>query len=124
MRTGKVMYFTKKEEEFANFLMAIGMKRNIAVVMTFLANTPEASSKDIQRGTDLRQSGVRRAMRYLSERSWVTGQESRLENKGRPVRVYRLSRPFHEIMDSLENQKKNEATSQSALIQKLQTYLR
>jgi predicted transcriptional regulator len=57
MRTGKVMYFTKKEEEFANFLMAIGMKRNIAVVMTFLANTPEASSKDIQRGTDFASPG-------------------------------------------------------------------
>ncbi len=124
MRTEKVMYFTKKEEECANLLVEIGIKRNIAMVMTFLAHAPEASSKDIQRGTDLRQSEVSGAMRYLSKRSWITGQESRPENKGRPVRIYRLSRPFHEIMDSLENEKRNEAASQFALMQKLPAYLR
>jgi predicted transcriptional regulator len=58
MRTENVMYFTEKEEEFANLLIEIGTKRNVAKVLVFLANTPEATSRAIERGTDLRQPEV------------------------------------------------------------------
>ena len=51
MRTENVMYFTEKEEEFANLLIEIGTKRNVAKVLVFLANTPEATSRAIERGT-------------------------------------------------------------------------
>ncbi len=118
------MYFTEKEEEFIKILIEIGTKKNVAKVLVFLANIPEATSRNIERGTDLRQPEISLAMRYLSEQSWITSRESRAESKGRPFKVYRLSRPFHEIMDSLENEKKKEATNQFALIQKLHTYLR
>ena len=33
MRQENVMYFTEKEEEFANLLIEIGTKRNVAKVM-------------------------------------------------------------------------------------------
>jgi predicted transcriptional regulator len=46
MRTESVMYFTEKEEEFANLLIEIGTKRNVAKVLVFLANTPEATSRE------------------------------------------------------------------------------
>ncbi len=69
MRTESVMYFTEKEEEFANLLIEIGTKRNVAKVLVFLANTPEATSRAIERGTDLRQPEVSIAMRYLIEQS-------------------------------------------------------
>ena len=73
MRTENVMYFTEKEEEFANLLIEIGTKRNVAKVLTvFLANTPEATSRAIERGTDLRQPEVSIAMRYLIEQNWIT----------------------------------------------------
>jgi predicted transcriptional regulator len=124
MKTEKVMYFTEKEEEFANLLIEIGTKRNVATVLIFLANTPEATSRVIERGTDLRQPEVSIAMRYLIDQSWITSRDSKKESKGRPVKIYGLSKPFHEIMDSIETEKKKEATNQFALIQKLQTYLR
>ena len=44
MRQESVIYFTEKEEEFANILINIGTKKNIAKVLVFLAKTPEATS--------------------------------------------------------------------------------
>jgi predicted transcriptional regulator len=123
MRTENVMYFTEKEEEFANLLIEIGTKRNVAKVLVFLANTPEATSRAIERGTDLRQPEVSIAMRYLIEQNWITSRESKAESKGRPVKIYVLAKPIQEIMDNIEKEKKKEATTQLALVQKLRNYI-
>ena len=65
METEKVICFTEKEEEFTNLLIEIGTKRKVAKVLVFLANTPEATSKDIEQGTDLKQPEISIAMQYL-----------------------------------------------------------
>jgi predicted transcriptional regulator len=124
MRTENVMYFTDKEEDFANLLIEIGTKRNVAKVLVFLANTPEATSRAIERGTDLRQPEVSIAMRYLMEQKWITNRESKAENKGRPVKIYELAKPINDIMDKIEKEKQMEAVTQLALFQKLRDYIR
>jgi predicted transcriptional regulator len=106
MRSEKVLYFTPKEEEFAMLLMNIGLKRNVAKVLVYLANTSEATSRDIERGTDLRQPEVSIAMRTLKDNEWIETRESKAESKGRPVKIYRLSRPIEEIMDIIERNKR------------------
>ena len=124
MRTENVMYFTDKEEDFANLLIEIGTKRNVAKVLVFLANTPEATSRAIERGTDLRKPEVSIAMRYLMEQSWISSRESKAESKGRPVKIYELAKPINDIMDNIEKEKKLEAVTQLALVQKLRDYIR
>lgn len=47
MRTQSVTYFTEREEEFVNLLLEIGMRGTVAKVLVFLANTDEATSRDI-----------------------------------------------------------------------------
>jgi predicted transcriptional regulator len=123
MRTERVLYFTPKEEEFANLLMNIGLKRNVAKVLVYLANTSEATSRDIERGTDLRQPEVSIAMRTLKENEWIESRESKAESKGRPVKIYRLSRPIEEIMDIIERNKRKEVKSQLDLIQKVREHI-
>ena len=108
MRSEKVMYFTQKEEEFAKLLTDIGLKRNVAKVLVYLANTNEATSRDIERGTDLRQPEVSIAMRSLKENNWTESRESKAESKDRPVKIYRLSRPVKEIIDIIEKEKRKE----------------
>ncbi len=119
MRSDKVRYFTEKDEEFAELLMGIGIKRNVSKVLVYLANTPEATSRDIERGTDLRQPEVSIAMRYLKECNWVETRESKSESKGRPVKIYALSRPITDIMDAIEKEKRKEARHLLDLIQKM-----
>ncbi|MCG7854490.1 MAG: MarR family transcriptional regulator, partial [Methanoregulaceae archaeon] len=94
MRTKNVMYFTQDEENLANLLIRTGMKRNVARVLIYLAHNPEATSREIERGTDLRQPEVSLAMAALTEQKWVENHEIKAENKGRPVKIYRLSNPF------------------------------
>jgi predicted transcriptional regulator len=124
MKTRNVQYFTEKEEEFVNLLIDIGTKQSIAKVLVFLSNTTEATSRDIERGTDLRQPEVSIAMRYLTGQDWIKSRESKAESKGRPVKIYVLSRSINDIMNSIEKEKKEEAKSQLALVQKLREYIR
>ncbi len=123
MKEKNVLYFTDEEEEFANLLIEIGTRKNIAKVLVFLANTPEASSHEIERGIDLRQPEVSMAMRSLSEKGWIRSREVSAETLGRPTKIYTLARPITEIMNSIETEKKEEANQQLALIRKLRDYI-
>jgi len=124
MRQETVTNFTEKEEEFANLLIEIGIKKNIAKVLVFLAKTPEATSRAIECGTDMRQPEISMAMKYLMDRGWIRSRENPSENKGRPNKIYELAKPIHEIIDCIENEKKIEASNKLALVQKLREHLR
>ncbi|MDD4127074.1 MAG: helix-turn-helix domain-containing protein [Methanomicrobium sp.] len=119
MKLEKVLTFTEKEEELATLLTDVGLKRNVAKVLVYLANTNEATSRDIERGTDLRQPEVSIAMRTLNEREWIENRESKAESKGRPVKIYCLSKPVKDIIDTIESDKKEDIENQLKLIQKV-----
>jgi predicted transcriptional regulator len=123
LRQETVEYFTDKEEEFASLLIEIGTKKNVAKVLVFLANTPEATSRAIERGTDMRQPEVSIAMKYLMNQDWIKSCESPSENKGRPMKVYELAKSITEIMGCIEKEKKLEANNQLALVKKIRDYL-
>jgi len=123
MRTKNVMYFTQEEENLANLLIRTGMKRNVARVLVYLAHNPEATSREIERGTDLRQPEVSLAMTALTRQRWVENHEIKAENKGRPVKIYHLSNPLVEIVDSIEREKREEANIQLSLIQEIRGYI-
>ena len=122
MRTQSVTYFTEREEEFVTLLIEIGMRRTVAKVLVFLANIEEATSRDIERGTDLRQPEVSIAMNYMYERDWLKSRESKAMSKGRPVKIYTLSKPITKIMDNIEAEKKEEAKHRLDLVKKLREY--
>jgi acyl-CoA synthetase (AMP-forming)/AMP-acid ligase II len=45
--------FTEKEEDFLNLFIEIGIRKNVARILVYLASTPEATLRDIEHGTDL-----------------------------------------------------------------------
>jgi len=117
------MFFTEKEEEFAQLLIEIGTKKNIANVLVYLANIREAASRDIERGTDLRQPEVSIALRYLTDQGWIASREDKAPGKGRPIKIYRLTKPVGEIMDTIEKDKREEAEKRLQHLKKLRDYL-
>ena len=118
-----IQLFTEKEEEFVDLLVEIGTKQTIAKALVFLANVREATSREIERGTDLRQPEVSLAIKYMDERGWIKSNEIPSDKKGRPVRKYALAVPVTSIMSTIEKQKKEEANNQLALIRKMRSYL-
>ncbi|NMC34365.1 MAG: MarR family transcriptional regulator [Veillonellaceae bacterium] len=123
MRRDTMTYLTKKEEEFIDVLTDLGMKRTVAKVLIFLSNTPEATSRAIERETDLRQPEVSIAVHDLIERGWISNHESKPEGMGRPMKKYRLAKPFPQIIDIIETEKKQAANRQLRLLAKLREYL-
>ena len=123
MRMEKVMVFTEEDEEFSNLLTELGLKRNVAKVLIYLAMTEEATSREIERSSDLRQPEVSIAMRTLKENDWIESRESKAESKGRPVKIYRLSKSITEIMDQIEKSKREEIENHLKLIQEIRIHL-
>jgi len=122
MEQENVMFPAKKEEELVNLLFGIGIKRNVAKVLVFLAKTPEVTSRAIDRGTDLRPLDVATVMQYLKKQGWIKSQKNKARSKGRPVKIYELAKPIPEIVNGIEKEKIKEANDQLQLIQKLRTY--
>lgn len=119
MEPSNYLTFTDKEEKITNLFIGLGLKRNVARVLVYLTSTDEATSRMIERGTDLRQPEVSMAMRQLRGVEWIQSKAKRADSKGRPVKIYRLSRTIGEIVGSIEAEKKKEAKNQLDLIQEL-----
>jgi len=119
----KVQFFTEKEESFVDLLIGIGIPRTVSKVLVFLANTPEATSRDIERGADLRQPEVSIALQYLKERDWIVTRLEKTETIGRPQNVVHLSCPIDEIADAIRAEKETEIKQKLSLAHKLRDYI-
>ena len=114
-----VMYFAEKEEELVNLLFELGIKRNVARVLVFLAKTPMVTSRAIVQGTVLRHLQVVAVMKYMKKQGWIKSQYKKGESTERLVKIYELAKPIPEIVNSIEKEKIKKANDQLQLIQKL-----
>ena len=109
----------EKDLEFVGALRSINVPRNVATLITYLANANEATSREIEMGTNMRQPEVSIAMRTLRENNWVNERDVRVAGKGRPMKVYKLSVGIEEIVKHYEEVKNIEAAQNMKSIQKL-----
>ena len=123
MRQENVTFLAEKEEELVNLLFGIGIKRNVAKVLVFLAKTPTATSRAIDQGTDLSHLEVATVMQYLKKQGWIKSQKDKVRSNGRPVKIYELAKPISEIVNCIEKEKIKKANDQLQRIQKLRNYV-
>jgi predicted transcriptional regulator len=105
--------------EFVEALRNLRVPRNVATLITFLANADEATSREIEMGTSMRQPEVSIAMRALRNHNWVTERDVKTEGKGRPMKVYKLTVPIDEIIRHYEEVKNSESVKTMQAIQRL-----
>jgi predicted transcriptional regulator len=123
MRHENVIYFAEKEGELVNLLFELGIKRNVAKILVFLAKTPMVTSRAIVQGTVLRHLEVVAVLQYLKKQGWIKSQDNKAKSKGRPVKIYELAKPIPEIVNGIEKEKIKKANDQLQLIQKLRNYI-
>ncbi len=123
MRTETLVLFSDREEEFVNLLVGIGIRKNMAKVLVFLALHPKATSRAIERGTDLSQPEVSLVMKALLKDGWIGCSGCSGANRGRPVNIYCLEKPLGEIMDCIEQEKRQEAADQLAILHRLRSFV-
>ena len=108
-----------KDMEFIMALRNLRVPRSVATLITFLANANEATSREIEVGTGMRQPEVSIGMRGLRQNNWIEEHEVKREGKGRPTKVYKLSVSLDEIVRHYEEQKSEEAAQTMQAIQRL-----
>jgi predicted transcriptional regulator len=109
----------EKDLEFIDTLRSLEVPRNVATLITYLANANEVTSREIEIGTSLRQPEVSIAMRTLRQNKWIDERDVKAEGKGRPMKVYKLSVPIQEIIQHYEEEKNGEAARTMQAIQRL-----
>jgi len=108
-----------KDLEFIDTLRSLEVPRNVATLITYLANANEVTSREIEIGTSLRQPEVSIAMRTLRLNKWIDEREVKSEGKGRPMKVYKLRVSIQEIIQHYEEEKNNEAARTTQAVQRL-----
>lgn len=119
MKNQSVKVFDIGDDEFADTLIGLGLKRNVAKTLTFLRNGDKVTSRDIEIASDLRQPEVSTAMRELHGLKWVIVKEVKKPGKGRPFKLYQLDKNINTIIDHLGKQKVMESKTMLENIQKL-----
>jgi predicted transcriptional regulator len=120
LREGVAKVLDDDDHEFVDLLHSLGVQRNVAKVITYLAIAGESTSREIERGTDMRQPEVSIAMRTLRRENWVDEKDVKSsEGKGRPHKVYTLIPPVDEIIRSIEDAKRKKSAEAMESIRKL-----
>jgi predicted transcriptional regulator len=119
MRQFSVKVLDDADREFVEVLRELGIPRNVASMITYLANVEEATSREIEIGSNLRQPEVSIAMRTLRNNSWVEEREIKKDGKGRPMKVYRLTISLGDIIKHFEDEKRKESAKTLESIEKL-----
>lgn len=119
MRQFSVKVLDDNDREFVEVLRELGIPRNVASMITYLANVEEATSREIEIGSSLRQPEVSIAMRTLRNNSWVEEKDIKKDGKGRPMKVYRLTVSLGDIIKHFEEIKRRESTKTMESIEKL-----
>lgn len=104
---------------FAEGLRSLGVSRNVASLIAYLKDVNEASSRNIEMATNLRQPEVSVAMRTMRERGWITETEIKGNGKGRPQKIYALRSTIDEIIGYYEEAMSQESARTMEAIQRL-----
>jgi predicted transcriptional regulator len=119
MKQTSIRVLDDTDLEFIEALRNLKVSRNVATLITYLANASEATSREIEVGTNLRQPEVSIGMRALRQNKWVEEREIKAEGKGRPMKVYKLRVPLKSIINHYEEESNRESAHAMESIQRL-----
>ena len=119
IKQSTVKVLDDKDMEFVDALRNLRVPRNVATLITFLASADEATSREIEVGTSMRQPEVSIGMRALRQNDWIGEREIKAEGKGRPMKVYKLNVSIDAIIRHYEEVENSESARNMQAIQRL-----
>ncbi len=114
----------EEDYTFIETLRNLSMSRNVATTMAYLMNVDEASSREIEISTGLRQPEVSIAIRLMHNQSWISVRSEKKPGKGRPMKIYSLAAPVDEIISYYEDKIYKESQATISAIKKLKVMSR
>lgn len=104
---------------FIKMLSNLGMSRPVATTMAYLMNVDEASSREIEISSGLRQPEVSLAIKFMSKQSWISVRTEKKPGKGRPMKIYSFMVQVDEIISYYEDKVYKESQATISAIKKL-----
>ncbi len=104
---------------FIQTLSSLGVHRNLAAAVTYLAGVDKATASEIQDGAGINQPEVSKSMRAFQELGWLDVQEIQASGKGRPRKIYALNVSLEEVVRHFEAQKLQESARAMRSIERL-----
>lgn len=108
MKRKRSMVLDENDERAVHLFADLGMPKNLAKTLVYISQCDECRSADIEQGADLRQPEVSVAMQELRKKGWAKKRDLKKDGKGRPVHVYKLTKPLPDILETFEQNKLKE----------------
>ena len=128
MKLKRSFVLEEKDDKAVQLFAELGMPKNLAKTLMYISQVDECRSAEVEQGADLRQPEVSVAMQELRRRGWAKKRDLKKKGKGRPVHIYKLTKPLPEILGSFEEEKmkqvetiKNDLTDLQGLIKQYRT---
>jgi predicted transcriptional regulator len=117
----KGAHSSKKDDEFVRLLISLGMNKNIAILLAFLAGSTLTTFREIEAATGLCEPQISVAMKYLHAQGWTRVHAS--QKSGCLTKDYELVTPIREIVALIGDEREREINDKLALLGKLKDYL-
>jgi len=108
MKQKNLFVLDEKDDKAVQLFTELGMPKNLAKTLIFIAQIDECKCADVEKGADLRQPEVSIAMQELLRRGWVKKRDLKGKGKGRPVYIYKPTTHLSEIWKAFEQEKLKE----------------
>ncbi|WP_440952695.1 transcriptional regulator [Methanococcoides sp. FTZ1] len=97
------IYMDDEDNEMVLLLQKLNVSKPVAKTLACLLGSESVTSRDVEMMSRLRQPEVSIAMNYLQKNNWVEVEEvKKKQGKGRPIKIYTLTVPMDEIIDTIE----------------------
>ena len=107
MKDIQISQFDDQDYQNVDMLRSLGINRNMAHVIVYMANQKESRGKEIEIATGLRQPQVSCAMKKIRALSWIDEKYSKKvkgsNSRGRPYKIYNLNVSIYNILDYYQN---------------------
>ena len=109
---------------FVSDLRNLGIQRNVALTIVYLSNVKEASSREIEIGTGLRQPEISLAICFMADRQWIENRMVKVNKKGRPLKVYSLCAAMGTIYEYYESEAHQNYEESAVIIEQLKNIVK
>jgi predicted transcriptional regulator len=120
MKHKRSFVLDEKDDKAVELFSELGMPKNLAKTLMYISQVEECRSADVEQGADLRQPEVSVAMQELRRRGWAKKRDLKKEGKGRPVHIYKLTKPLPQILRSFEDEKMKQVDTIKSDLSELQ----
>lgn len=98
---------TKDKNDLVKKICRAGVKRHVALSLVYTASVEEATRRDIESATGLKQPEVSIATQDMREKGWMEKRNIMKEGKGRPIHSYSLAKSIEEIVQEIEEDERS-----------------